>query len=79
LNTVFGVFNYTIENREKIFKEQPEFLKDISNTVKDVKKPPIMITLPICPTTENITRMIISYKPIICNFKEFQGDEKNSK
>lgn len=31
LNTVFGVFNYTMKNRNEVFKGEPEFLNEISN------------------------------------------------
>lgn len=37
LNTVFGVFNYTMKHRETAFKEQPEFLEVITKAVANTE------------------------------------------
>lgn len=38
LNTVFSVFSYAMKYKEDAFKEQPDFLKTIMNSVAHMEK-----------------------------------------
>ena len=38
LNSIFGVYRYSITHREEVFKDQPEFLKVVTNAVAYMEK-----------------------------------------
>ena len=49
LNSVFGVFNYSMVHKDEVFKEQPEFLKVVTNAFEYMEK---SVEIPANTTTE---------------------------
>jgi hypothetical protein len=38
LNSIFGVYHYSINHKEEVFKDQPEFLKVVTNALAHMEK-----------------------------------------
>lgn len=74
LNTVFGVYRYSMENRCTVFKDHPEFQADISRAAgQAVEELAITPTITLT-TTVTITTTIASHPIITCTAAIVDGD-----